>query len=277
MSSKVIIILESGLGNQLFMIFTGMSKAIDENKEFCIYPINHNYPRGYYFSSLFKTLIPNVEKYELNTNNRFGYNELNFHYDPIPRDAEIIKGYFQSPKYFNHNKDKIIEKLELEKLQDKYQFNFNAVSLHFRFNDYIWQQRTYIFLKPSYYINAINKLAELVPNLFKDYKFIVFCQKEDNELVEDYINEISKHFNNQIKFIKSYEINPNITDYQELLFMSSCQHFINANSSFSWFGSYLSRNTNKKVIYPNEWFGSNLKSNSLKDIALDEWIKVNIH
>jgi len=277
MSSKVIVLLDSGLGNQLFMIFTGMSKAIDENKEFCIYPTGYNYPRGHYFSNLFKTLIPNVEKHELNTNNRFGYNELNFHYDPIPRDAEIIKGYFQSPKYFNHNKDKIIKKLELEKLQDKYQFNFNAVSLHFRFNDFIWQQRTYILLKPSYYINAINKLAELIPNLFKDYKFIVFCQKEDNELVEDYINEISNHFNNQIKFIKSYEINPNITDYQELLFMSSCQHFINANSSFSWFGSYLSRNTNKKVIYPNEWFGSNLKSNSLKDIALDEWIKVNIH
>ena len=48
------IIINSGLGNQLFMLFAGISKALDEKKTITIY-LEHN-NRKYYFNNFLKTL-----------------------------------------------------------------------------------------------------------------------------------------------------------------------------------------------------------------------------
>ena len=65
-------------------------------------------------------------------------------------------------------------------------------------------------------------------------------------------------------------------DYQELMFMSNCEHLIIANSTFSWFGAYLNDYPEKKVIYPNKWFGIlNSSKNDMKDLFMNNWIKVN--
>ena len=68
---------------------------------------------------------------------------------------------------------------------------------------------------------------------------------------------------------------PNLTEYEELLYMSNCDHFIIANSTYSWWGAYLSNNKNKIVICPNNWFGPELKHYNLCDLFPTDWIKIN--
>ena len=48
-----------------------------------------------------------------------------------------------------------------------------------------------------------------------------------------------------------------------------------SNSSFSWWGSFLNKNENKKTFVPNVWFGPSGESN-YQDIYLDSWKQINV-
>ena len=67
-----------------------------------------------------------------------------------------------------------------------------------------------------------------------------------------------RHFLKQKFKNKFISITTDITDWEKLLCMSCCNHNIIANSSFSWWGAYFNKNTEKKIYYPSQWFGKKL-------------------
>jgi hypothetical protein len=79
---------------------------------------------------------------------------------------------------------------------------------------------------------------------------------------------VNKNFNSE-NFIMS-EFNNEIDDFT---LMTMCNNVIISNSSFSWWGSYLNRNNNKKVITPNRWFG-NSGHKDIEDVYPKDWIRL---
>ena len=60
--------------------------------------------------------------------------------------------------------------------------------------------------------------------------------------------------------------------YVDLCLMTMCNDFIIANSSFSWWGAWLSTNKDKRVIAPSKWFGPPLNvQNDTKDLYCKGW------
>jgi len=262
------IIINSGLGNQLFMLFAGMSKALDENKSIIIYLELSN--RTYYFNNFFQVLNKYISHNTDNINYSKIYNEPYFHYKKIPEKTEIIRGYFQSYKYFEHNFEKLIDILKIRNMQEKNKLLFKSIAIHFRMGDYLTLYDNHTILPTSYYLNAINELASKIN--INEYRFIIFSEKCNDKIINKYI----KILNLNITFVKIYEIMPNLTDYEEFLYMSSCDHFIIANSTFSWWAAYLSnKNDDKIIMYPSLWFGPKLKNNILNDLFPEKWVKIN--
>jgi len=253
------IILEAGLGNQLFQIFAGLSKCLDNNEKLYIYntvisPHCDNLP---YWDTLFIRLKPMLVDF-LPSNNI--YKEPQFEYKPIP-NVEIIKGFFQSPKYFEHNWDKLKNYLTFNK---DIPIQCKTVSIHFRIGDYLKPCHSqHPILSEEYYLNAIKHFDE-------NYEYIVFVEK-------DSITEMNKRFPNLLKKINykiAHTINNIETDIDELQLMSKCEHNIIANSSFSWWGAFLNENKDKKVIYPSLWFSGHLSNLDTSGLFKDNAIKI---
>lgn len=59
-------------------------------------------------------------------------------------------------------------------------------------------------------------------------------------------------------------------DYAEFVLMSRCRHNILANSSFSWWASYLNRNPHKTVFAPDRW----LNGWDCTDIYREDMIRI---
>jgi hypothetical protein len=249
-TNPLIIHINAGLGNQLFMLFAGISKAIDEKRDFLIYPNSDN-NRIFYFNSFYSWLsqrvINHVNKYEL----RCYIEPSILIYNKIPDNLDFIEwGYFQTEKYFIHNYEILREMFKIDDFQNKYQFkNKNNIAIHLRLGDNC--KPHLLVLSSNYYIDALNILKEkLGENDFYNYNFIVFSEKEDDDIITKQINEINSNFENKLNMIKVYDYDNNLNEYEELILMSNCDHFIIANSTYSWWGSYLCKNKNKIVICP---------------------------
>ena len=136
-----------------------------------------------------------------------------------------------------------------------------AVSVHIRRGDFISNPSTHQFhgvCSLDYYSKAADMIAEMVERPH----FFVFS--DDPQWAQE--NLKLKH---PITFVTHNSVDE---DYEDLRLMSLCKYHIIANSTFSWWGAWLSSNPDKVVIAPHKWFNNpNLDTT---DLFPDIWIKI---
>jgi hypothetical protein len=271
-----------GLGNQLFQIFCGIAYSleysipfkINANKFDLVSPVDNISKRPTYWDNFLSNLSKFTYQQKLTIPT---YNEPTFIYNKIPSINEDFKlcGYYQSYKYFDRQFTNICKLINLDNqktsVKEKYNHYFNnkkIICIHFRIGDYVKNQATHPILDSDYYIKSINYLNSQLPD-FSNYELLYFGEKQDNTIIESFIAKIKIEFKN-----KYVIIDYNVPDWEQLLLMSLCHHYIIANSTFSWWGAYFNNNTNKIVCYPSVWFGKNCNNNNTKDLFPDSWIKI---
>lgn len=275
--NPLVISLNGGLGNQLFMLFAGISKAKDENRNYLIYLEDNKRP--YYFNSFmsqFYNKVLNYNSIQISTDTNNYYTEPFHHYQEIPDNCDLIKGYFQSYKYFEHNYPYLENEFKIKETKTNYKIGFKAIGLHFRLGDYLHLSHHHRVLSFVYYIRAIIYLKSQLSN-FNEFTFLIFGEKNDDSLINDFLNQINKNLEKPLYFVKIYERFPNCKDYEELFYMMDCNHLIMANSTFSWFGAYCNDYPDKIIVRPDDskWFAEEVINNfNLKDLCPNNWISI---
>lgn len=234
--------LWGGLGNQMFQIATATSLAIDNNDLTCFDITGHRLGLQGFQAIKYKDNIYCKITDKLLENYTTYIQSDNEYEIPYKNNIKLF-GYFQSPKYFEHNSDKIKELFSMSK---EIEYNLKSfmsktnienkitVSLNIRRGDYLEYKDIHPFVGISYINEAVSKFNNCYIYVISDD--IKWC-----------INNVKSN-NNILYFVEEFE------DYEQLYLMSLCDHNIISNSTFGWWGSYLNKNKNKIIIAPYIWY-----------------------
>jgi len=259
------------LGNHMFRIAATLGLAY-KNGTFAVFPyLNFPSPCGrttlsYYLKTIFHSLNRsgdhNIFTYEFQEP---PYTSTIYHEIPFI-DGMILRGHFQSYKYFDFCRDLIINSFKLpeymiEEMDKKYKHILKAdtTSIHIRRGDYLSLVGIYEILGVEYYKQALKILGD-------NQEIVVFS--DDIEWCKTALNFIPKE---KIHFIEGEE------DVCDLYLMSKVKNNIISNSTFSWWAAYLNENKDKKVIAPWSWFGPKRVSCNYKetaDLIPENWIRI---
>jgi len=252
------------LGNQLFQYATLYALGKELNYNISVPYQNQNTNDKLHFAipdGFNITAAPSKDKFFSSI-----YTEPSFDYDVniwnIP-DGCDIRGYFQTEKYFKKYKKELLSSELIFKpsitSQVKKLLHGNdseLISIHVRLGDYVALKNSHPPCTKEYYREALNQLP-------KDANIILF----------------SDDYSNALGLMKDFGINVMLTGtndkFVDMCMMSQCHYHIIANSSFSWWGAWMSNS--KKTIAPKRWFGSDpAKPKSWNDIYCEEWEIINV-
>jgi hypothetical protein len=295
--NKIIVRVAGGVGNQLFMYAAARSLSLRNNLELVIddvtgFMYDFKFKRTYqlnrfeihgrkatsfenltFFPIIHRLLIKAISRFFPKYSKLIYVQQIVWDYDSSLLDEKTGKniyldGYWQSENYFIEYEDQIRQDLKINPPSDIKNITMAekiksvvAVAVHVRFFELPGETGMYNNASPDYYTRAIEKMEELV----SDAHYYVFS---------DQPIEARKRINfphNRVTFVchnNDYE-----SSYLDLWLMTMCSHFIIANSTFSWWGAWLSVSDNKKVIAP----GFTMVKGSawgFKGLLPNEWIKL---
>ena len=265
------------LGNQMFQFAALKGIARNRGYEYCIPPSqmqgewkdHHQYYNAVGTGSAQHQLL---QPFKLNNTNQpnlqfidqdrpvvqegsFTFNEDLFNNCP---DWVTIQGFFQTEKYFKHIKDEIKGDFEFKDeisspCKDMVAEIDEPVSLHIRRTDYI-SNPNHSALGLEYYEKALKQFD-------KRSAIVVFSDDPD------WCNEQELFASD--RFLVAEENSA----YVDKCLMTLCKGHIIANSSFSWWGAWLS--DSDQVVAPSGWFaGSNNEQMDTSDIVPRNWMVI---
>lgn len=290
----IIIKLAGGLGNQLFQYAVGRKLSLQNKTILKFDTSEYKTINDRRYSLQYFNIVENIasrgEINEFKKYSRFPWKlvdksrplvkkkfinqtsegKLYFHFNPLItelKDNKYLEGYWQSEKYFKDIENIIRSEVVLKttyRITDSDLINeiikTNSISIHIRRGDYVNDPKTKTIhgnLPLNYYRQAISLIASKITSP----SFIIFS--DDPDWTKNNFN-----FIRPVVFISDY----GYKDYQELILLSLCHYHIIANSSFSWWGAWLSAYPDKIVITPKAWL--NDKQYNTQDIIPENWLKI---
>lgn len=292
--------LNGGLGNQMFQYATAKAVSLKQNTELFLdidMLAEKDTVIGDFFSRSFKLNIFNIrakfadkdllKNFKLGVNNsmkislgRFFKSDLFIYYKRENRlfDPKIfglssnlyLAGHWITEKYFEQYRFNLLEDFtfrnsatgkNLEILTKI--LSLNSICVHIRRSDYISNKNAsshFAHLTQKYYRDAIN----LITNRTKDPTFFFFSDDMP------WVKQEFSYLKNAI-FCDQNDIE---NGHEDLRLMINCKNFIIANSTFSWWGAWLSEYNNKIVIAPKKWFRDDQKNKN--EIIPTNWIRIDI-
>lgn len=260
-------------GNQLFRVGTIIGESLKRNTKYFI-------PSEWEHSKLFPDLKNVISMNDIKQQISGSHHEPTFAYHNIPNTTGVmeITGYFQSWKFFEGFEDEVRNDLtfsdeSIEKALSRMSKDTVKLCLHVRWGD-IYDRKTggghkgvenyHPVMTLKYYENAV----EYILNQTKIDEILVFTDNVDTK--EFITGKFEKFGINVVYFDYSDDF---ITDF---ITQSLCNHFIIANSTFSWWSSFLSKNKNKIVCCPKEedWFGTSYSHMDRSTLLPLNWIRI---
>lgn len=262
MNKKVFFRVVGGLGNQLFIYFTG--KALEKKG----YEVIFDLKSGFFWDKHFRKPILQKLDSKIRKSNwlevlgHFIVKHItgpiigSFTKEPSPTQFtdlnsfrhkyNFIEGYFQSHTYFDNDKEEIIRNLNFDIIDDQEYLNYlssiissKSVCIHVRNpqkSENVTIEQKNELLDSNYYNVAIKKLRLSIGS---DLVFFVFAR------------EFSWAKKNLPKGYEYVFIEPKIkNDLFDFLLMLKCNSFILANSTYSWWAAYIS--DSERVFYRSQ-------------------------
>ena len=265
-----------GLGNQLYQLaflWYLRSKGINAVPDFCEF-MYYNFHDGLEINKVLHTVygqqIEDVEKFrhrcyyfcrDLGLKFCYHWFRLKSRYlNRMLTEAEVkqmkthelkglhqavLKGHWQDLNYVESVKEQFFRQLNYSLLSTPKDREIVrqikdtvSVSVHVRRGDYLKESQYGVIRGFNYYNRAIQLMQKLCPNAV----FYVFS--DDIEWVRIQMQGYNAVF---------IDWNKGDDSFKDLLLMSLCRHNIIANSTFSWWGAYLNRNSKKMVVCPDHW------------------------
>lgn len=150
------------------------------------------------------------------------------HIDYINPVAELLRRDFQFPTIKDKNNKELLKLLKKQE----------TVSVHIRRGDYLNEPSFVGICDLTYYKKAISYMQENLQNPL----FVFFSN--DIDWCRTHFGSLNAQF---------VDWNTGKDSFRDMQLMSLCQHNIIANSSFSWWASWLNGNPNKIIISPKKW------------------------
>jgi hypothetical protein len=297
--SKIIPRISGGLGNQLFNYAAARRLALANNAELVIddvsgfrYDTQYNrcYQLNHFAISCRKaTPAERLEPFSRARRNLLRRWNLRLQFgqrrylvqegiDFDPRLLEIrpikrlyLEGYWQSEGYFKDVEPEIRQDLRIIPPTDVANLacaerihKQPAVALHVRFFDEpeVPVSATGNNIPADYYARAVQEMEAQVSGAH------YFLFSDRSEAARSRI-PLPDH--------RITLVDHNLGDekaYADLWLMTQCQHFIIANSTFSWWGAWLAENPNKIVIAPGFEKREGANSWGFKGLLPEAWNKV---